>query len=157
MTGSEVQNRVQEEDWEQQDRLEYPVDDRVPEQEMQKAIDLFQQGEKVRAQKVLARLVMSEPEYAEAWFGLARCLDDPEHRNYCLRKVLVLDPGHRMAKRLLTPKTRHKPEPILKAGYDYPGAFLFQDEQRKKRFLISVALAFTFFVAAALIVDGLLS
>jgi hypothetical protein len=156
MTENDLRKRTRDLEWEEQDGFDQPVNNRMTDQWMQRAVDLFQQGEREKARVILARLVMSEPGNPEAWFALSRCLDDLEHRDYCLRKVLVLDPGHRMAKRMLTPKTRPQPKPIKETGYEYPGAFLFDDERRKKRFLVTVTLTIGFFIAAAVIVDGIL-
>jgi hypothetical protein len=54
-------------------------------------------GEKPRAQALLQAAVRKEPDNVEAWLWLGGAHTAPEDIAYCLRKVLLLDPGHEQA------------------------------------------------------------
>jgi tetratricopeptide (TPR) repeat protein len=69
--------------------------------QLKQAISTYKSGEKQKAQKLLARLVQAEPNNAEAWFWLAACIENPEQRQYCLKRVLKLNPNNLQAKRAL--------------------------------------------------------
>ncbi len=62
---------------------------------MREAADLFDQGDKKQAIKLLARVIQVDPNNAKAWYGMALCVDDIEKKEYCLQKVLELKPGNR--------------------------------------------------------------
>ena len=128
----------------------------MTDQKLEQAVDYYRSGEKQKARIILAKLVTSEPENASAWFGLALCVDEPERREYCLRRVLELDPEHRMAKRILTKRTRLLSGPSDLITCDELDTYLRGDEQRKKRFLITVLLVCSTFITVARIVDEII-
>jgi hypothetical protein len=55
-------------------------------------------GEKSRAQALLQAAVRKEPDHVEAWLWLSGTHSAPEDMAYCLRKVLLLDPGNEQAR-----------------------------------------------------------
>jgi tetratricopeptide (TPR) repeat protein len=69
--------------------------------QLKQAISAYKSGEKQKAQKLLARLVKAEPDNEEAWFWLAACIENPEQRQYCLKRVLKINPDNAQAKRAL--------------------------------------------------------
>lgn len=78
---------------------------------LQTAYGYFKRGEKQEAAKLLAALVIKEPKNANAWFGLAVCIDDKEKKIFCFEKVLSIEPNHTKAKDMLeklSPKTEKK-------------------------------------------------
>jgi hypothetical protein len=68
---------------------------------MKQAVDLYKSGDKKKAMKLLAEIVRSEPENTSAWYELALCVEDPERKEYCLKKVLKINPNHQEARQLL--------------------------------------------------------
>lgn len=69
--------------------------------QLKQAISTYKSGEKQKAQKLLARLVQADPNNEEAWFWLAACIENPEQRQYCLKRVLKINPKNLQAKRAL--------------------------------------------------------
>ncbi|HEY9760227.1 MAG TPA: tetratricopeptide repeat protein [Oculatellaceae cyanobacterium] len=70
-------------------------------EKLQEAVSLYKKGDKAQASKLLAEIVRQEPNNSVAWYGLALCLDDPDKKIYCVKKVLSLDPTHTKAQQLL--------------------------------------------------------
>lgn len=68
---------------------------------LQEAFQFYKRGEKQKATKLLAALVIQEPNNASAWMGLGVCLDNKEKQIYCFQKVLSLDPQNSQAKEML--------------------------------------------------------
>lgn len=68
---------------------------------LQEALSLYRDGDKAQAAKLLAGIVQQEPNNSVAWYGSALCLDDPDKKNYCLKRVLSLDASHKKAQQLL--------------------------------------------------------
>lgn len=68
---------------------------------MQEAVTLYKAGDKENAAKLLMQLVNTEPNNADAWYGLALCVDEAERKRYCLQKVLTLNSEHQKAKQTL--------------------------------------------------------
>lgn len=71
-------------------------------QKMQQAVDNYKSGNKQNAKKLLAELVKSEPDNASAWYILALCMDEREEKEYCLQRVLEINPEHQKARLALT-------------------------------------------------------
>ena len=69
--------------------------------QLKQAISAYKSGEKQKAQKLLAHLVQAQPNNEEAWFWLAACIADPAQRQYCLKRVLKINPNNVQAKRAL--------------------------------------------------------
>lgn len=68
---------------------------------LQKGIELAQQGKFGQATSYFASLVRMDPTSEEGWFWLGLCCTDPKQREYCFRRVLTLNPGHKEAKEQL--------------------------------------------------------
>lgn len=60
--------------------------------DIQAAIEAAERGERAAAALRLAEVLRADPGSEIAWWWLARCVDDPERRAYCLRRVLALNP-----------------------------------------------------------------
>jgi len=69
--------------------------------QLEQAIRAYKSGEKQKAQKLLARLVKAEPNHEEAWFLLASCIENIEQKQYCLKRVLKINPNNARAKQAL--------------------------------------------------------
>jgi len=86
------------------------------------AADLYKQGDKEQACRLLSELVDIEPRNASAWYGLAVCLNDQDRKVDCLHKVLEINPEHQKAKQLLerldTKVNPNFPEIIIKSEAD---------------------------------------
>ena len=76
--------------------------------QLKQAISAYKSGEKQQAQKLLARLVKTEPDNEEAWFWLAACIENPEQRQFCLKRVLKINPNNVQAKRALKKSEEHQ-------------------------------------------------
>jgi micrococcal nuclease len=77
---------------------------------MQQASDLFNQGNKEQAAKLLAQVINDDPGNAKAWYGMALSIDDIDKKRYCLKKALELKPGNRAVIEELQ-KFSRKPKP----------------------------------------------
>jgi hypothetical protein len=69
----------------------------VAQQEIVQAEELAQQGKSEAAIAMLSQLIQRDASNAAAWLALSDVVDDPERADYCLRKVLNLDPGNAAA------------------------------------------------------------
>jgi tetratricopeptide (TPR) repeat protein len=69
----------------------------VAQQEVEQAKVLAQEGKHEAAVALLSQLIQREPSNVEAWLALSDVVDDPERAEYCLQKVLTLDPGNATA------------------------------------------------------------
>ncbi len=69
----------------------------VAQQELEQAKVLAEQGKSEAAVALLSQLIQREPSNVGAWLALSDVVDDPERTEYCLQKVLALDPGNATA------------------------------------------------------------
>jgi tetratricopeptide (TPR) repeat protein len=69
--------------------------------QLEQAIRAYKSGEKQKAQKILARLVKVEPNNEDAWLLLAGCIENVEQKQYCLKRVLKINPNNARAKQAL--------------------------------------------------------
>ena len=69
----------------------------VAQQELEQAKVLAEQGKSEAAVALLSQLIQREPSNVGAWLALSDVVDDPERTEYCLQKVLTLDPGNATA------------------------------------------------------------
>jgi tetratricopeptide (TPR) repeat protein len=69
----------------------------VAQQEIEQATALAQQGNSEAAVALLSQLIQRDASNPSAWLALAEVVDDPERAEYCLQKVLSLDPGNAVA------------------------------------------------------------
>lgn len=66
-----------------------------------KGIAAAKDGDKERARALLSKVVLEMPDSEEAWWWLAKCVDDPRKSEFCAQKILEINPGHRGARALL--------------------------------------------------------
>jgi hypothetical protein len=71
------------------------------ESELEKARQLFGQGNRDEARRILINAIRNDPRNPDFWFGLSFCVDDPQQKKDCLEKTLRLSPTHSKAKVLL--------------------------------------------------------
>jgi tetratricopeptide (TPR) repeat protein len=69
----------------------------VAQQEIEQARALAQQGNSEAAVALLSQLIQRDTSNVAAWLELSDVVDDPERAEYCLQKVLNLDPGNAAA------------------------------------------------------------
>lgn len=69
--------------------------------QLEQAIRAYKSGEKQKAQKILAPLVKAEPNNEDAWLLLASCVENSEQKQYCLKRVLKINPNNARAKQAL--------------------------------------------------------
>src|ERR1051325_7362732 len=69
--------------------------------ELEQAIEAIQAGQKAQGLAILARLVSQDPRNERAWLWLASCVDEPERKRYCLKRVLELNPASAAPPQLL--------------------------------------------------------
>jgi len=61
------------------------------------AIELIENGKENNASKILARIVLDNPQDETAWFWLSKCLEEPRKKRFCLEKVLEINPNNQHA------------------------------------------------------------
>jgi len=69
----------------------------VAQQELEQAKVLAEQGKSEAAVALLSQLIQRDASNVGAWLALSDVVDDPERAEYCLQKVLSLDPGNATA------------------------------------------------------------
>ncbi len=69
----------------------------VAQQEVEQAKVLAEQGKPEEAVALLSQLIQRDATNVGAWLALSDVVDDPERAQYCLQKVLNLDPGNATA------------------------------------------------------------
>jgi hypothetical protein len=71
------------------------------ESQLQQGIEAIKRGDKKGGATVLANVVRSQPQSAEAWYWLAAATENPNEAALCLQRVLQIDPGHGRARQAL--------------------------------------------------------
>src|SRR5512133_463085 len=71
------------------------------EQLVKQAMQAAGGDDRVTARRLLAEALRLDPQCAQAWYVLAQVVTDREQAVYCLKKVLELQPGNRLALELL--------------------------------------------------------
>jgi hypothetical protein len=66
-----------------------------------KGIAAAKDGDKERARAMLSKVVLEMPESEEAWWWLAKSVDDLRQREFCAQKILEINPRHKGARGLL--------------------------------------------------------
>lgn len=61
------------------------------------AVELIGNGEVEIASKILARIVLDNPQDEIAWYWLSKCMTEPEKKRFCLKKVLEINPNNHYA------------------------------------------------------------
>ncbi|HMR99189.1 MAG TPA: hypothetical protein PKE62_08025 [Anaerolineales bacterium] len=69
--------------------------------ELQKAIQLVKEGNKIDGGRILAKLVKAEPNNEQAWLWLSTCVVPSEQKYFCLNKVLAINPNNSNALKAL--------------------------------------------------------
>jgi tetratricopeptide (TPR) repeat protein len=59
---------------------------------IESGIVAFQQGKKDLALSIFTYIAQTDPNNADAWFWLSRCLDDPEKARFCFQRAIALKP-----------------------------------------------------------------
>lgn len=68
---------------------------------IQQAITQAKAGDRPQARKILAQVVKQAPGSARAWYLLSQVVDSPQQAEYCLKKVLEIDPANARARQRL--------------------------------------------------------
>ncbi len=68
------------------------MDDRL-----QKGIQVYRSGDRAGAMRIFSDLLRENPRNEPAWLWLSACVDDPHKREFCLKKVLEINPNNRPA------------------------------------------------------------
>jgi hypothetical protein len=79
-------------------------------QTIDQAKALAQQGNSQTAIASLSKLIQSDASNVEAWLALAEVVEEPVRAEFCLKKVLALDPGNSMALEKLSELQGGRPE-----------------------------------------------
>lgn len=69
--------------------------------ELQTAIQLVKEGNKIEGGRILAKLVKVEPNNEQAWLWLSACVVPIEQKQYCLKQALRINPNNEDAKKQL--------------------------------------------------------
>lgn len=65
---------------------------------LNQAIDAVRKGQRVRARDLLTRLLQDDQSNIAHWLWMSAVVDSVKERNYCLHRVLDLDPDNKTAK-----------------------------------------------------------
>lgn len=68
----------------------------------QQAVGLARQGDRAGARKIVSDLVRSNPKEARLWYLLSQLVEQPEQAQFCLNKVLGIDPSNAKARQRLS-------------------------------------------------------
>lgn len=74
----------------------------APQQEIEQAKALAQQGNSQAAIASLSKLIQRDANNVEAWLALADVVEEPDRVEFCLQRVLSLDPGNVAAREKLS-------------------------------------------------------
>lgn len=83
-------------------------------EKLQQAITAVRNGQENEAQLLLAQVLKEDPQETQAWFLLSTLVDSEQKKKAYLGKVLALDPGHPMAKKMLA-RLQEKSEPVAES------------------------------------------
>jgi hypothetical protein len=65
---------------------------------IREGVEAVRAGDQVRGRALLSKAVLENPESEAAWWYLGLSVDDNQHRIYCFKKVLALNPNHEGAR-----------------------------------------------------------
>ena len=68
-------------------------------------ISAFQSGDRAKAAALFAQVVKQNPVSEQGWYMLAMSVSSPEQREYCLKRVLTINPNNQHARRQLMPQS----------------------------------------------------
>lgn len=66
---------------------------------MRQAKEAIQQGDKVTGRKLLSQVVVANPQNEIAWLWLSSTISDPRKKEYCLERVLKINPNNEVARK----------------------------------------------------------
>jgi len=69
--------------------------------QLQQAITAAKSGDKETAKRLLVQVVHDEPRNEEAWLWLAWAVEELEQKEYCLKRVLSINPINEQARKML--------------------------------------------------------
>lgn len=78
---------------------------------LQAGIAAAKAGDLSRAVELFKEVVKIDPSSEQGWLGLGYCLPTPEQREYCFRRILALNPNHRIAREQLARLSQPDPLP----------------------------------------------
>lgn len=81
-----------------------------------KGIAAAKDGDKERARSLLSKVVLEMPDSEEAWWWLAKSVDNPRQREFCAQKILEINPRHRGARELLQGTAESSPQATSRAA-----------------------------------------
>ncbi|MBN1956505.1 MAG: DUF1616 domain-containing protein [Anaerolineae bacterium] len=93
-----------------------PSDERGVENWLQAGIAAARAGQRERARGLLARVLRQDNQNLPAWLWMGGVMDDRRAREYCLERVLDLDPHHQAAARGLEILRRERAQEFLHEG-----------------------------------------
>jgi pimeloyl-ACP methyl ester carboxylesterase len=70
---------------------------------LQAGVSAFQAGDRAKATTLFAQVVKQNPMSEQGWYLLGMSVDSREQREYCLKRVLAINPNNRHARRQLMP------------------------------------------------------
>ena len=65
---------------------------------LKEAITAIQSGDTALGKKLLAQLLLQNPDDDMAWIWMSATVDEPEQRHYCLQKALEINPANATAR-----------------------------------------------------------
>ncbi len=71
---------------------------------LQAGISAFQSGDRAKAAALFAQAVKQNPTSEQGWYMLGMSVSSPEQREYCLNRVLDINPNNQNVRRQLTPQ-----------------------------------------------------
>ncbi|HMO59120.1 MAG TPA: hypothetical protein PKC19_17335 [Roseiflexaceae bacterium] len=74
------------------------------------AVAAVHNNDRQRAMQLFSTILRHDPRNEVAWVWLARVVDDPERRRYCLERALALNPANSEVQRLLNPTSADRSE-----------------------------------------------
>lgn len=74
--------------------------------ELEKAKEYYRRGDRIMARSIIANVVKIEPRNTQGWLLLWVVVDDADQKNYCLNRVIDIDPNNEQALRLLGTQMR---------------------------------------------------
>jgi len=74
----------------------------MSEDQLHRGIALTRAGKNLEARSILGQVVKDDPRSVQGWLWLAGVVETKEQQQYCLKKVLQLDPQNEVVRRVLT-------------------------------------------------------
>ena len=84
-------------------------------EKMNSAIQLIEAGNRQAAVPVLREIIKDNAGDEDAWFLLSTCMDQTEHKKFCLQSVLTINPANQQARDALAALNAPAPVPAISA------------------------------------------